>query len=220
MLILNSIIFGSEGTYKLFEISLNFINKPVDFSASPGVNPPDFISYVLRRCIENQVFQWITQARAHAFVHEISHALANRCLKGRSTDVNVYPNGCEAFDPTPTTNQERPSDWGETVIDMAGPMGSIAFSTCKLLTAIALKRRLSCPAAPVALTLGGGAVIWMAGELLHTYVSFLNQGKGTCSIGCIQQRGKAHLSFAIIALISQYALGIFAAVQCAGYGPL
>ena len=100
------------------------------------------------------------------------------------------------------------SDLTQTVISIAGPMGNVAFSTCKLVAATALKNYLPWP---IALTLGSGAVIWMSGELLYAYVSALNRDHG--DFGQIACCGNTHLALASTALISQVALGIFAAIK-------
>lgn len=86
----------------------------------------------------------------------------------------------------------------------------IAFSSCKLVAATALKSYISWP---VALALGIGAVIWMSGELLYAYVSASNRDHG--DFGCIARRGNTHLALAGAALASQCALGIFAAIKLA-----
>jgi len=61
----------------------------------------------------------------------------------------------------------------KTIVDVSGPLGDIAFSSCKLIAATALKNYLFWP---IALALGSGGVIWMSGEFLYAYISASNKG--------------------------------------------
>lgn len=209
MSILKSMLFGCEGTYNLFGIPVKFTNEVPAAWIPRGIDGAGFISQLALRCLNNRVFNWITQGYTHVFVHEMSHALANQLLIGQNSEVFCYTSLCVGQVKYPQKAITL-SDWKKTITDIAGPIGNMAFSTCKLVAATALKNYLSWP---VTLALGGGAVIWMTGELFYACVSAYNGSQG--DFGCIGRRGNAHLALASIALVSQYALGIFAAIKLA-----
>lgn len=207
MSFLKSLLFGSEGSYNICGIQAKFEKEVHSLNPFPNLEGAGFISKMAITCINSNMFRWITQGYAHVFVHEMSHALTFKLLSGQDTTIKIYKSSCngESFHRLATH-----PDWKKTIVDVAGPIGDIAFSTCKLVAATALKSYLSWP---VALTLGSGAVIWMSGELLYAYTSALNRDTG--DFGCIASYGKTYLALASTALVSQYALGIFAAINLA-----
>lgn len=204
---LKSLLFGSEGTYNIFEIQVKFQNELPPFLTPPRLDQPGVISQLVIKCIKSDAFRLVTQAYTHVFVHEMSHALACKILTGQNSEVDLFTNRCVGVNHYPPAVTYA-SDWKQTVIDVAGPMGNIAFSTCKLVAATALKSYLSWP---VALALGSGAIVWMSGELLYAYVSASNRNDG--DFGLIALRGNTHLALASTAIVSQVALGIFVAIR-------
>jgi hypothetical protein len=206
MSFLKSVFFGYEGSYNIFGTQVNFVNEFPQHLTPPTLDGAGVISQLAYKCLKSNAFHWITQLHTHSFVHEMSHALACKALTGQNSKVNVfYKRGGLIQYPPAARNS---SDWKSTVIDLAGPMGNVAFSTCKLNAATALKPYLSWP---VSLVLGSGAVIVMSGELLYAYVSASKKDHG--DFGFIARRGNTHLALASIALISQCALGIFTAIK-------
>jgi hypothetical protein len=209
MSFLKSVFFGSEGSYNIFGTKVKFQDElPLNLTP-PSLDGASVISKLAFNCINSNAFRWITQGYTHVFVHEMSHAIACKALTGQKSEVNFFTSLCIGMNEYPLTITYV-SDWKKTVIYAAGPMGDIAFSTCKLVAATALKSYLSWP---VALTLGSGAVVWMSGELLYAYVSAANKDHG--DFGKIASRGNIHLALASTALVSQCALGIFAAIKFA-----
>ena len=206
MSFLKSVLFGSEGSYNILGIQAKFEKEaPSDYLYS-NLEGVGFISQVAIKCINSNMFRWITQGYAHVFVHEMSHSLTFKLFTNQNTLIRVFKSSCTGCSLIPDTLP----DWKTTIIEVAGPMGDIAFCTCKLVAATALKSYLSWP---IALAVGSGAVIWMSGELLYAYNSALNKDAG--DFGCIARRSNTHLALASTALVSQCALGIFAAIKFA-----
>lgn len=209
MSFLKSVLFGSEGSYNVFGTIVKFQNELPSYLTPPNLDGAGVVSQLAFKCINSNAFRWITQGYTHVFVHEMSHALACKVLIGQNSEVDFFTSLCIGKNRLPPA-VACASGWKQTVIYTSGPMGDIAFSTCKLVAATALKSYLSWP---VALALGSGAVVWMSGELLYAYVSAAKKDNG--DFGNIARRGNTHLALASTALISQCALGIFAAIKLA-----
>lgn len=204
-----SILFGCEGSYNIFGTPVKFQNELPSHLTPPSLEGAGLISQLAFKCINSNAFRWITQGYTHVFVHEMSHAVACKVLVGQNSEVDFFTSLCMGKNALPPAAVHA-SDWKKTAIEIAGPMGDIAFSSCKLVAATALKSYLSWP---VALALGSGAVIWMSGELLYAYVSASKRDNG--DFGYIARRSNTHLALASTALVSQVALGIFAAIKLA-----
>lgn len=210
MSLLKSVLFGSEGSYNIFGLQATFKNEFPPGFICPNANfhGAGIISQLAYKCLNSNVFHWITQFHTHVLVHEIGHALAIKIFTGYNSKVIIYyQRGGMTEYPIETRYL---SDWKQTVIDVSGPMGDIAFSTCKMVAAAALKSYLSWP---VALVLGSGGLIYISGELLYAFVSASKKDDG--DFGVIAKRNNTHLALASIVLISQCALGILAAIKFA-----
>ena len=207
MSFLKSVLFGADGSYNIFGTKVKFQNELPSHLTPPSLDGAGVISKLAFKCINSNAFRWITQGYTHVFVHEMSHAIAYKVLIGQNSEVDFFTSLCVGKNAPPPAAAYA-SDWEKTIIEVAGSMGDIAFCTCKLVAATALKSYLSWP---IALALGSGAVIWMSGELLYAYTSALNRDAG--DFGCIARRGNTHLALASTALVSQVALGIFAAIK-------
>jgi len=207
MSFLKAVFFGSEGSYRIFEIQVKFEKEEPLFYSSTDLQGAGFISKAATQCINSNMFRWMTQGYAHVFAHEMSHALTFKLLSGQNTTIEIFKSSCTGGNRLPLSALP---DWKKTIVKVAGPMGDIAFSTCKLVAATAFKSYLSWP---IALALGSGAVIWMSGELLYAYTSALKRDTG--DFGCIASYGNTYLAVASTALVSQCALGIFAAIKLA-----
>ncbi|HSX37301.1 MAG TPA: M50 family metallopeptidase [Chlamydiales bacterium] len=205
---LKSVLFGDEGSYKIFGIRANFENEPSYPSVS--LEGAGLISKMAYKCLNSNAFRWITQGYAHVFIHELGHALACKLLTNQISTIHVSKSTCAGIATFSTVEFAHASDWKKTIVNVAGPLGNIAFSSCKLVAATALKNYLSWP---IALALGSGGVIWISGELFYACISVSNRDAG--DFGRIARRGGAHLALAGTALVSQVALGIFAAIKLA-----
>ena len=158
-------------------------------------------------CLDSNAFRWITQGYTHVFLHEMGHAIVCKLITGENSEVTVYKNSCRGVNLNCLT-QPGLSDWEKTAVCIAGPMADITFSISKLIVAKALKNYLSWP---VAIALGGGAIIWISGEMLYAYVSASKKDSG--DFGLIARHGNTHLALASATLISQCALAILALVK-------
>jgi hypothetical protein len=143
----------------------------------------------------------------------MGHALADRLFTHKDVGLDDAPmvcvskGSCEGETWNTFASRALP-EWKATILDVAGPMADIAFSSCKIVAATALKTHLSLP---VALVLGGGGALWIFGELLYAYTSVSNKDGGDFSN--IAERGNAHLALATAAVVSQIALTIFTAIS-------
>lgn len=208
MSFLKSVLFGCEGSYNIFGTKVKFENELPSHLTPPSLDGAGVISQLAFKFVKSNAFHWITQSHLHLFAHEMSHALACTVFTRQTAEVTIFYKRAGYTRHPPEVNYA--SDWKKTAIEIAGPMGDVTLSICKLVAAIALKSYLSWP---VALALGSGAVIWMFGELFYAYVSASKMDSG--DFGHIASRGNTHLALASTALISQCALGVFAAIKVA-----
>jgi hypothetical protein len=207
MSFLKSILFGCEGSYNIFGTQVEFESELPSHLIPPNLKGVGLISQLAFKCVQSNAFRWVTQGYAHVFVHEMSHALAFKILTGKNSKVIFFTKlllGRNIWPP----EVENLVDWKRTVINVAGPMGNIAFSTCKLIAATALKSYLYWP---VSLALGSGAVIWISGELFYAYVSASKNDTG--DFGCIARRSNTHLALASTVIVNQLALGTFLVIK-------
>ncbi len=209
MSFLKSVLFGGEGTYNIFGTQVRFEKEAPSYYSFSNLQGAGLLSKAATQCINSNVFRWLTQGYTHIFIHEMSHALTFKLLTNQDATVRVFKSSCtgETYYRISLNNF---ADWKKNIISIAGPMGDIAFSTCKLVAATALKSYLSWP---IALALGSGAVIWISGELLYAYTSGLNKDAG--DFGSIARSGNISLALFSTLLVSQVALGIFAAIKFA-----
>lgn len=210
MSFLKSIFLGCEGSYTIWGIQVQFQdNPPIFFSPPTSLEGAGLISKLAYQCLNSHAFRWITQGYAHVFTHEMSHALACKLFTQQDSMVYVFKNLCVGRTLFPY-DLIYTADWKKTIVNVAGSMGNMTFSSCKLVAATAMKKQLSLP---IAFTLGSGAVIWMSGEFFYAYISASKGDDG--DFGLIARRGNIHLALASAALISQCAVAIFTAVKLA-----
>ncbi|NGX58485.1 MAG: hypothetical protein K940chlam3_01392 [Chlamydiae bacterium] len=206
MTILTSLLWGSEGSFQILGGHIAFNNEPQKFATDVNLDGAGLISRLAITCLKREPLRLLTFGYVHVFVHEMSHSIAHKLLKKGSFDAVVDTRNCMGYTRLYSSGLAN-STWKNTVISAAGPMGDIAFSTILLVAATALKSYISWP---IALALGGGAVVWIAGELLYAYVS-ASKGDGG-DFGQIRKQGNWHLALTSTAIVAQTALGIFAAI--------
>lgn len=201
MTFLKSVFLGCEGSYNILGQNVTFDAQPKGFDM-PDVDGAGFISRLAMKCMSSKAFHRLTFGYSHVMVHEMSHALANKILTGKNSEITCFTLDCTGVARyTESANKE----WKNSVIAAAGPMGDIAYSSCQLAAAAALKSYISWP---VALAMGTGAAFWISGELLYAYVSAVKKDNG--DFGQIVKNGKSHLAVATTAVVSELALGAFA----------
>ena len=213
MSLIRSVLFGDEGYYNIWGVPVIFKKRPqpvfgrMDFQGS--IEGDSVISKIATQCINSHLFIWMTQGYLHLLTHEMSHALAYKFFLRENGEVQIIQDPCIGLHLFSPQVIQRAADWEKTMIDIAGSMGNVAFSLGKLALAIALKDRLP---QPVSIALGGGAMMWIAGELFYSYLSVVEpQRDGDFSL--IAKRNKMHLLLASAALITETSLGIFAAAK-------
>jgi hypothetical protein len=209
MSFVKSLFFGSEGSYNILGVPVTFQKGLPNELTYPSRS--DLLSQIVRRCINNEAVRILTFTYAHVFVHEMCHALTCKLLTSQAGTVVFSANPFCACSEYPDEFQNA-SPWKQTVIAVAGPMGGIAFSTCQLVAAIALKSYISWP---IALVLSAGAVLRVAGELIQASTDACSGKHGDFG-GIRYCRGKIHLALASLALVTQCALGVFAAIKLRG----
>lgn len=223
IMLLKSLLFGSEGSYNILGVDVNFKKSdPLPFAPPspsyyftlPTTHSTIFnaltksIGHLANYCLNSNVIRLTTQGYAHTFVHEMGHALACKALTDATPSVLVYTDLCEgrtfyisSSELSPTTN---------SLISVAGPMADALFANFKLAAAARLINYAPVALTPVALTIGLGAAMWMTGELFLAYIS-ASSGEG--DFGDIAKHGPKHLALASTALVGQCVLGLFAAYK-------
>lgn len=206
MAIVKSVLFGSNGSYNILGMPITF--KP---GSTGKISNEIFISRIARRILSTQTGAVIMLQYAHMFVHELGHALACRLLTGVIPKVNIYrPFGGSCNYPDRYYSHSSP--WQKSVVNLAGPMAGVAFSTCQLVAGAALRYYITWPVAAVLIA---GGVFGMTGELMSAYVSATS--RKCADFGDIRDDGgNTHLALASLALVAQCALGVFAAIKLRG----
>src|ERR1700722_8034318 len=190
MSFLKSILFGSEGSHNILGVKVNFIE-----SHSSSIE-----------LLQNRALNIITQAPAHILSHEMGHVFTiGAFLPRKAKEVKIVTHLLEGKTIYLNSNTNKIVD---SIISFSGPSANMVFSSCKLIGAVALRNYIT---TPVAITLGTGAVVWMANELLSAYAGASSKNDG--DFGIIAKNGATHLAIASAALVGQVALGVFAAAQ-------
>ncbi|MBI5345910.1 MAG: M50 family metallopeptidase [Chlamydiae bacterium] len=206
---LKSVLLGSIGTYCILGTPIEFKKEYLPFSRK--VYSPEELKFYnsnAGRLITQGFFLITTQGYAKVFVHEVCHAIAVKLLLKQNTKITIFTKGYSGMTES-TTGLQEVSDWKKSIISVAGPMGSMAFSTCKLVALTALKSYIP---RHVALTLGGGAIISMSLDLEKAYLGASSKCKDDIrDFARIKRHGANHLAVASSVLVAQYALGIFVA---------
>src|SRR5580700_9061983 len=133
MSFLKSILFGCEGSYNIFGMPVKFESELPSHLAPPGLERADLISQLARKSINNvsswviQGYTLVAQVWAHTFVHEMSHALAYKILTGKNAEVYLYRGGFVCGRTVYPPEGVNLVDWERTIINIAGPLGNIAF---------------------------------------------------------------------------------------------
>lgn len=202
MSIIKSLFTGSEGSYKVLGIPVDFHKElPPNTLLLSSENLA--LNYALK-CLKSRVFCLATTAYVHLLVHEMGHALIGKFLLNQNTRVGIYTKDCVSA--TISSSSSAPS-WKKTIRYAAGPIANLIFSSGKLVSAALLRSYLPFPLSPI---LASGTLYWMVCEMCHAAVS-AKEKKG--DFGKIALNGTVHLGLASTALITQCALGIFAAVK-------
>jgi hypothetical protein len=209
---LSSVFFGTEGLHQILGVNVNFVKE------SPcilrfGCQRPSLSEYAYN--LSQRIVCVVSQYYLHTLAHEMGHVLAYKLLTGYTPKIFIYTEDLGGSTTNFYTDKngahhqiERVSPVVDSIINISGPMLSIAFCTLKLIAAVALRSYLTLPVA--ALT-GYIALVFIASEILYASISAYCRDNG--DFGLIAKNGSSHLTLATVALVAEVAFGIFAATR-------
>jgi len=205
---LSSVFFGTEGSHQILGVEVNFRQESPCVMRWPPTTPT-LGERFMRVCMG------INQVYLHTLAHEMGHVLAYKLLTGYTPKIFIYTEDIGGSTTNFYTDKngahhqiETDSPVVDSIINISGPMLSIAFCTLKLIAAVALRSYLTLPVA--ALT-GYIALVFIANEILYALLSAYCRDTG--DFGQIANNGSTHLALASVALVGEIALGIFAATR-------
>lgn len=216
MSFITSVLFGSNGSYNILGRKVSFEHGPSsEYSyASKVVKGPEVlnvfarsIGYLIDSCLKSPALRILTLGYAHSFVSAMTTSLVGGASIGERPEVRIFTNLCMGG--AIPMQEHRISPRQSSVICASGPMADMFFSGCQLTAAVALREYIS---KPVAVTLGAGALTWMAGHLFTAYATASN-GNDNGEFAIIAKNGSSHLAVASIALVAECALGLLAAYK-------
>jgi len=198
---LKSLFWGSEGHFEDKGVLVHFMD-----SITPSEPSHNFLVHFKHKIVSNKWFQIASQVYLHTYIHEMGHALACKQVIPDRSCVYVHPKSGFTMGSfvTPLSLNCQPQ-WKQSFVDAAGPLAQIAFSSLRLVAAVALRNYVPWP---VSFVLGVGAVYHMMEELSYAAESSIS---GDGDFGSIASNSKTHLAIASVALIGECALGILSA---------
>jgi hypothetical protein len=155
-MILNSLLFGSPGTYKTPGIEMRFNDR----SNGRGAFGTNWFGRTVDYVLTTPIVPVITLGYLHVVIHELGHAFAS-WLQGTNEPhtIYVYTKTCrgEIID----------SDHGK-ITALAGPLAGITWELLKLIGSVAIAT-FAPPAIglPLGAVLGAGSAFWLFGELIY-----------------------------------------------------
>lgn len=210
MSLIKSLFLGSEGSYHFCGIPIAY--KENSLEASPSLDGVGFISHMANTCSNSAFFRLMSQAYLHVTIHELGHSFANRFIGKGLSQIIIKTDTCSG-ETQYSIYRSVDAKWRLSAIEAAGPLSNIAFCICKLISAAAFVRVISLP---IALIVGGGAIMCIAGELLYAYVSATHM-EPNGDFSKIASHGKIHLAVASSALLGSIAFGVFATIKMYNY---
>jgi len=201
MSIIESLLWGKEGSYTVFGTSVEFKKgEPKNhYFQEDGL-----VFDLANKCMNSKIFCWITLSNLHLFVHEMGHAIAYKLLTNNDSTIEIFNNYCYGITHFKNSFHMLP-DWKRTIINAAGSVSDVTFSASKLIVATLLTNYISWP---LSLIIKISLILWMLGEILYAYSSASENDFG--DFGKIT---KSHLVFASTALVAPCLLGIFASIK-------
>lgn len=219
MSFIKSALFGNEGSYKFFGIDVSFEKEPPKISSRSFPIILDRYIKVINCILRSRGFAVLTLHRLHTLIHEMGHlVLGLKVLKAERAKLIIFkdislgmPSAVTMIKIGKLTERE------DSFYAAAGPMASMAFSSCELMLAAAMRKHCTIPS----YIMGSGAFLNISNELLYAAISIIrfyrmkdehpNESLG--DFGDIARNGKKHLALASLVLISECALGIFGAYK-------
>lgn len=213
MSFLKSVFFGSEGSYRIFGIDVSFEKKPSFYSSDSSSEPLDTLSIFKKatrnlfiNCINSKAFNCAMHSWVHVFAHEMGHALTGKWLLSSSAKIRIFTNHVGGMNTYAYRRMHQAPLEIQSTITTAGPLVGMAFSSCELVAAVALKNYISWP---VALFMGTGASYAMFCGLCELGMTLLEFDGSDFQI--LARDSKKHFVIASAAVVAECALGICAA---------
>jgi hypothetical protein len=118
--------------------------------------------------------------------------------------------GSFEFQPHTKRNYHKAPAWRRTLVDVSGPLLSVALSTFLIAITILTKNQIwvFCPL--ISVYFGTLTAFWILSELIEAF-----SPKNNDPLGRIAERGPAHLYLARAALVSQCVLSVFLGIKFA-----
>lgn len=127
MSIIKSLFFGSEGSFQVLGIPVDFQRElPSDRPLLSSENLA--LDYAIK-CLKNRAFCIATLGYAHVFVHEMGHALVGKFLLNQNSRVQIFTKDCVSL--TASSGTAPLPTWKKTVRFAAGPMANMVFFKCQ-----------------------------------------------------------------------------------------
>ncbi len=216
-----SIFWGSEGSYNVpgTDAVINFEkgNKTSDTEKS-------FVDLFNRYVIENKIFQVATLGYMYLLAQGIAYEVATRILFNKdlrsihTNDKNqsvttLTTTGFEVKNEVVATiiskDNTTIAPWKRSLCAIAGTIGSIAFSSFKLLLALSLRSYIT---TPIAAVLAIGSVFYISLDLIRSAQSFMEENDE--GLGYIREKiGNKHAMIAGAIIVGQCALATFFAIR-------
>lgn len=219
MSFIKSVLFGNEGSYNVFGVDVYFVKEPPKNMPIPPSGIPERYIKIINYILRSRIFAVVTQCRLHNFIHEIGHLVVGlKVLHAEQAKIIIIKD--ISFDKPlalTTIKARKFNGIKYSFLKVAGPMTGVAFASCELMLATAMRNLCTVPS----YILGIGAVFSILNELLYAGISITHYFRSNGShsyhtlgdFGDIARNSKKHLALASLALISECALGIFGAYK-------
>lgn len=183
--IINSLIFGSVGHYKILGFDVVF--KEDDTTSK------------VKKCLH--IFNVLNLTYVSILVHEMGHALACKALTGSNPEIEIYSNAAGFTIPKPNTVCRTLKD--RAVIYASGPILHMFYCVC-LLTIPLVSRSYILKV--IRIIIREWASNNMLGEFLYACKSTISQDNGDFSQ--ISKCGLSYFTIASTTLVGLFALGV------------
>lgn len=210
-----SVFWGSDGKYKIPFTNGDFIH----FQQGKKTSETDknIVDLFNRYVFENKFFQVATLGYMILLAQGVGYDVATRIfassLRKENNETIILTGKMEvvheAANRLSESDYENISSWKKSICAVAGTIASIAFSSFKLLLALALRSYITTPVAALLII---GSVIYISTDLIECGLSFFNGEEE--GLGYIRKKsGTLPAVIAGAVIVSQCALTVFFAAN-------